>query len=105
MKTKKHKAYRSAKSFFERILKDPEVRVLYEEEHAKTEIANAVRSARLKAGLTQLELAKKIGSVQSVVARLESGSDKRTPSLPLLARIAAACGAEFEFGFRFKRTG
>ena len=28
----------------------------------------------------------------------------RTPSLPLLARIAAACGAEFEFGFKFKRA-
>lgn len=104
MKTKKHKAYRSAKPFFEKILKDPEVRVLYEEEHAKTEIANAVRAARIKAGLTQVELAKKIGSAQSVIARLESGGDKRTPSLPLLARIAAACGAELEFGFRFKRA-
>jgi ribosome-binding protein aMBF1 (putative translation factor) len=104
MKTKKHKAYRAAKPFFDKIKKDPEVRVLYEEEHAKTEIANAVRSARQKSGLTQLELAKKIGSVQSVIARLESGGDKRTPSLPLLARIAAACGAEFEFGFRFKRA-
>lgn len=104
MKTKKHIAYRSAKPFFEKILKDPEVRILFEEEHAKTEIANAVRSARIKAGLTQLELAKRIGSVQSVIARLEGGSDKRTPSLPLLARIAAACGAEFEFGFRFKRA-
>ena len=104
MKTKKHRAYRSAKPFFEKILKDPGVRVLYEEEHAKTEIANAVRSARLKAGLTQLELATKIGTKQSVIARLESGGDKRTPSLPLLARIAAACGAEFEFGFKFKRA-
>ena len=104
MKMKKHKAYRPAKPFFQKVLKDPAVRFLYEEEHAKTEIANAVRSARIKAGLTQSELAKKIGSVQSVIARLESGSDKRTPSLPLLARIAAACGADFEFGFRFKRA-
>ena len=104
MKAKKHKAYRSAKPFFEKILKDPTVRVLYEEEHAKTEIANAVRSARMRADLTQAELAKKIGTTQSVIARLESGGDKRTPSLPLLARIAAACGAEFEFGFKFKRA-
>lgn len=87
------------------MLKDKVFRVLYEEEHAKTEIAYAVRSARMKAGLTQAKLAKKIGSTQSVIARLESGSDKRTPSLPVLARIAAACGAQFEFGFKFKRAG
>ena len=102
MKTRK--AYRSARPFFEKMLKDPEVRIFYEEERAKTEIANAVRSARMKAGLTQAGLAKKIGTTQSVIARLESGSDKRIPSLPLLARIAGACGASFEFGFNFKHA-
>lgn len=99
------KTYRSAKPFFQKLLKDPAIRVIFEEEHAKTEIANAVRSARMKAGLTQGELAKKIGSTQSSIARLESGSDKRIPSLGLLARIAAACGARFEFGFKFKNAG
>ena len=47
------------------------------------------------------ELAEKVGTSQSVIARLESGSDVRTPSLSLLARIATACNAEFEFGFKF----
>jgi DNA-binding XRE family transcriptional regulator len=100
----KQKHRRSGQKFIEKLLKDPEVKIMYEEERAKTEIAAAVKSARLKAELTQSGLAKKVGTTQSVIARLESGSDSRTPSLPLLARIAAACGAHFEFGFSFKRV-
>jgi hypothetical protein len=38
-----------------------------------------------------------------VIARLEGATDKRTPSIPILARIAAACGAHFEFGFSIRR--
>jgi DNA-binding XRE family transcriptional regulator len=100
----KKKTYKSAKPFFQNLLKDKEIRILFEEEKAKTEIAHAVRTTRLKANLTQAELAKKIDTTQSVIARLESGSDKRVPSLGLLARIAAACGASFEFGFSFKKV-
>lgn len=100
----KKKHYKLAGQFFQKLLKDKEIRILFEEERARTEIAHAVRVARLKANLTQEELAKKIDTSQSVIARLESGTDKRTPSLPLLAKIAAACGATFEFGFHFKKA-
>lgn len=103
MKTKKH--FRSAKPFFQKLLKDQEVRIQYEEERSKTEIAQAVRTARMKADLTQAQLAKRIGTTQSVIARLEGGTDKRVPSIPLLARIAAACGAHFEFGFFYSKVG
>ena len=95
---------KSAKDFFKKLLKDPTVRMYYEEESSKTEIAQAVRSARLKANLTQAQLAKKVKSSQSVIARLESGSDKRTPSIPFLSKIAAACGAQFEFGFTYLKA-
>jgi len=98
---KKKKAYKSAESFFNRMLKDPEIRLHYEEEHTKSEIAVAVKAARKRAGLTQEQLAEKLGTSQSVIARLESGSDSRTPSLAMLARIASACDAKFEFGFKF----
>lgn len=90
-----------AKPFFDKMLRDPEIRILYEREKAKTHIAYAVMAARTRAGLTQEELAKKIKTTQSVIARLESGSDKRIPSLDLLARVASACDAEIEFGFKF----
>jgi DNA-binding XRE family transcriptional regulator len=103
MKNKKH--YRSAKPFFQKLLKDRNIRIQFEEEKSKTEIAYAVRTARIKADLTQAQLAKLIGTSQSVIARLEGGTDKRVPSIPLLARIAAACGAHFEFGFIFSKVG
>lgn len=95
---------KSADSFFQTLLKDPEIRLLYEEERAITALAAAIKAARTRAKLTQAELAKKIGTTQSVIARLESGSDKRTPSLSLLARIAAACHGELEVGFKFKKV-
>jgi len=98
------KPYKSAKPFFQKLLKDPEMRILFEEERAKSEIALAVRAARRRSNLTQAALAKKIGSTQSVIARLESGTDNRTPSLPLLAHIAAACPGRLELGFRFKHA-
>lgn len=102
---KNKKQYRSAKPFFQKLLKDKEIRIHFEEEKSKTEIAHAVRTARMRADLTQAELAKLIGTTQSVIARLEGGTDKRVPSIPLLARIAAACGAHFEFGFSFAKVG
>ena len=101
---KNKKPYRSAKPFFQKLLKDREIRIHFEEEKSKTEIAHAVRTARMRADLTQAELAKLIGTTQSVIARREGGSDKRVPSIPLLARIAAACGAHFEFGFTFSKV-
>jgi transcriptional regulator with XRE-family HTH domain len=83
-------------------LKNPQVRVYYEQERAKSEIALAILAARQRAHLTQAKLAEKVGTTQSVIARLESGSDKRNPTLPFLARIATACGGDFEIYFRFK---
>lgn len=103
MKHKK-RPYKSANSFFAQLLKDSEIRFYYKEEHAKSVIAMAVKAARTRAKLTQAELAKRIGTTQSVIARLEGGGDRRVPSLSLLARIAAACNGELAFGFKFKKA-
>lgn len=98
---KKRKAYRPARPFVEKLLKDPEVKIYFEEERAKTEIATAVRNARIHAGLTQVELADAADTTQAVVSRIESGTDSRVPSLALLAKIAAACKGRLMFGFEF----
>ena len=97
------KYVKSAAPFFAKLLKNPEIRVRYEEGKAKTNIAMAVYYARKNANLTQQALAKKAGTTQSVIARLEGGTDSRMPSMPLLASVAKACGGFFEFGFTFKR--
>lgn len=94
---------RPAGPFIKKLLEDPEVRMYYLEEKAKSDIAMAVYTARKRAKLTQEGLAKKAGTTQGVIARLESGRDSRVPSMPLLASVAKACGGFFEFGFTFKK--
>jgi transcriptional regulator with XRE-family HTH domain len=50
------------------------------------------REARRRAGLTQAELAERIGTTQSAVARLERG--RTDPSVERLGRIVRACDLE-----------
>jgi|GEM_PF-807676 len=98
------KQIRSAAPFMKKLLQDPEVRIYYMQHKAQSDIAMAVYSARKKAKLTQAALAKKAGTTQGVIARLEGGKDSRMPSIPLLASVAKACGGFFEFGFTFKKA-
>ncbi len=95
---KKH--VKSADPFFKKLLKNKEVRIKYEHENIQSQIAVAVRGIRISANLTQSKLAEKVGTSQSVIARLESGEDKRVPSMPLLARIGDVCKKHFEFAYR-----
>ena len=55
------------------------------------DLALLVREMRENAGFTQTELAKKVGTAQSVIARLED-AEYTGHSLTMLERIAAACG-------------
>jgi transcriptional regulator with XRE-family HTH domain len=55
------------------------------------DLALLVREMREEAGFTQTELAEKVGTTQSVIARLEN-ADYAGHSLMMLERIAAACG-------------
>ena len=58
--------------------------------------------ARTEAGLTQDDIAARMGVSQPVVARLESslGNRKRTPSLKALRRYANACGKRLVIGMQ-----
>jgi transcriptional regulator with XRE-family HTH domain len=52
--------------------------------------------ARAVAGITQAEVAERIGTTQSSVARLESGTGKHSPSLATLQKYAHALGCRLE---------
>ena len=52
--------------------------------------------ARALAGITQAEVAERIGTTQSSVARLESGTGKHSPSLATLQKYAHALGCRLE---------
>lgn len=73
----------------------------FKEKEARTQIADIVKAARLRARLTQAELARQAETTQTVISRIESGSDSRIPSLALLAKIAEACSAKLTYGFRY----
>jgi len=92
------------KDVLKRELKDPQFSFYYRREKANSEIAQLVRDARLRAGLTQAQLAEKAQSSQVVIARLESGTDDRVPSLDLLERIATALKARLLVRFEYKNV-
>lgn len=54
--------------------------------------AALVRRARLRAGLSQRQLAQRAGTSQAMVARVEGG--RQSPSLPTLRRLLEACGSD-----------
>jgi DNA-binding XRE family transcriptional regulator len=71
-----------------KLLADSKVREAYEESKAEFEIAHALIQARLQAKMSQQEVAKRMHTTQSVIARLESG--KHLPSLQTLYKYAQA---------------
>lgn len=82
-------------------LKNSTFRFYFNQEQAVTNIARMIRQARTRAGLTQSELAERAQTTQSVIARIESGSDSRVPSLDLLQRIASALRARLLISFEY----
>ncbi|MGH2608432.1 MAG: helix-turn-helix domain-containing protein [Tepidiformaceae bacterium] len=79
-------------------MKKPRYRKAYHALEEEFAWAGAVIEARSRAGLTQEELARKMGTTQPVVARLESGRTR--PSLRTLERLAAATGSRLLVSFK-----
>ena len=72
----------------EEMLSNPEVLQEYERLHLEFEMIHALVAARNRSGLTQAEVAERMGTTQSVVARLEGGGS--TPTWKTLQRYAQA---------------
>ncbi len=73
------------------LLRDPEVRAEYDALEEEFAVASELIAARARAGLSQAEVAARMGTTQSTIARLESG--RTLPSLRTLRRYAAATGS------------
>ena len=78
-------------------MKSPEFRAEYEALHSEFEIINALIRARVDAGLTQTQIAERMGTTQSAVARLEGGSSN--PSIKTLDKFAKATGTQVRIWF------
>lgn len=82
-----------------RLLQDPIVRAEYERiEQEEMPMLDAILNARRETGLTQAQVAERMGTKAPAVARLEAAlvSGKPSPSLETLRKYAAALGKRLE---------
>ena len=82
---------KSLKNLKAELLANPAVRQAYETQATEFDLARELIAARTQAGLTQGDVAARMGTTQSVIARIESG--KGTPSMRTVHRFATAVGA------------
>jgi transcriptional regulator with XRE-family HTH domain len=80
-----------------KLMKNPKYRKEYEALEEEFALIAEVAKARLRAGLSQAQLAKRMKTTQSTVARLESGRGK--PSTRTLSRFAKATGHRLKISF------
>jgi ribosome-binding protein aMBF1 (putative translation factor) len=80
-----------------RYIKTEKHRKSYQKAYKDAEIASKIYELRQQAGLTQKQLAKRIGTTQSVISRLED-ADYKGHSLEMLRRIAVALHCRLEIG-------
>jgi ribosome-binding protein aMBF1 (putative translation factor) len=78
-------------------MKSKDYRKAYDALAPEFALARAVIDARVAAGLTQEQLAQRMDTTQSVIARLESGRTR--PSTQTLERLAVATGTRLKISF------
>ncbi len=79
------------------LFSNPEVKKEYDNLAVAHEIKRKIIKLRLEQGLSQKELADRIGTKQSAISRLESGD--YNPSVEFLSKIAHALGKEVHIEF------
>ena len=77
-------------------LQRPEVAAEFEKQFEEFALLDEFLRARSEQGLTQAEVAERIGTTQSAVARMESGGGKHSPSIATLSKYAEALGCKLE---------
>ena len=80
------------------MLQNPEIKKEYDLLESEYDFIRQIISARIEKNMTQKELAEKVGTKQSSIARLESGN--YNPSFQFLQKVANALGKQLTFGLR-----
>jgi DNA-binding XRE family transcriptional regulator len=75
-----------------RELKKEQFRLVFEERRFYLQIAHLVSDLRARTGLSQAELARKAGVRQPMIARLEKGDSRRTPTFDTIFRLMKVLG-------------
>lgn len=79
-------------------LKDPKFKKEYLKVQPEFEVTRALIEARIKKGITQKKLAKKLKTTQSAISRLESG--RANPTISFLQKLADAFDSYLEIRFK-----
>jgi transcriptional regulator with XRE-family HTH domain len=94
------------KDLVREMLKDPAVKAEYDAQAEEFALLDELLKARRRAGLTQAQVAARMGTKTPAVARLEGGGGSRqhSPSVATLRKYARAVGCLLEIRLR-PRTG
>ena len=84
--------------FTKKLLQNPKVQQEYEALREEFTLFDELLNARINAGLTQAEVAHRMGTKTPAVARLEAGggNKKHSPSISTLRKYARAVGCHLE---------
>src|SRR5205085_2179337 len=90
------------KAFVKKLLKQPAVKAEYDAQGEEFALLDELLRARRQAGLTQAEVAARMGTKTPAVARLEAGGGSRrhSPSVATLRKYAQAVGCRLEIRLR-----
>lgn len=83
--------------YLKKQLKDPEFRKEWEKSEVAYQVTRELIRARIEGKISQRQLAKKAGTTQAVISRIENMSV--SPSIGLLQRIAVSLGRRLEIKF------
>ncbi len=88
----------SHEEFKQKLLADPEIRAEYDRLEPEFTLLDELLRARQDAGLSQAEIARRMGTKAPAVSRLIAGvaSERHSPSIATLRKYAAACGMRLE---------
>lgn len=92
-----NKAYKQLKK---ELLKDKKIKEAYEKLGPEFAVIEMIIQKRIEKGLSQKELAQKIGTKQSAISRLESGT--YNPSLSLLQKVSEALDTKLKISLSEK---
>lgn len=82
----------------DKLLKDKKFREEYDRLKPEYDLIGQLIKKRLKKGMTQLDVAKKMGTKQTAVSRLESGA--HSTSIGRYSQYADAIGGKIEFNLK-----
>jgi len=84
-------------TFKKQALKNPKIKAEYERLQPEFALINEVLRVRSEKGITQKDLAERVGTKQSVISRLEAG--RANPSVAFLKKLAQALNSHLEIRF------